>query len=411
MAKIFLLIIIALSAGGCAFLKSTEPSVEFTETPSEDAGGSVRLEETAGRVVNSRPEYKIVLYAQSGDWFVQPFVEQPFTEIQEDSTWKSPTHLGTKYAALLVTPDFVPPEKTGTLPEKGESVIAVTIVKGTPLFWQTWWFRTALALSAVFLIITFLRLRFQKLAGEMNVRFEERLAERTRIAQELHDSLLQGFVGVSMQLDVAVDQLPPDSPAKPQLNRIIKTLEQVLEEGRNTVQGLRSSEERNFVNLERRFSQIRRDWDADEKIDFQFTEKGSPQTLCPVSAEEIFYISREALINAFQHSGADKIEVEIEYGLSNLRISVCDNGRGIDAEILDAGRAGHWGLSGMRERARKINADLNITSRDGEETRVDLVVSNRAAFEQSAGSRALDWLARMSPRKPRFDNLKRGQSK
>lgn len=411
MAKILFIIIGVLFLSGCALQTTSEPSIEFSRIPLAEVGGTVRLEDIEGRVVNSRPEYKIVVYARSGKWYVQPFADAPFTEIQADSTWKSPTHLGTEYAALLVTPEFMPPATTIDLPEKGENVTAVSIVNGTPVFWQTWWFRTLLILLGVYLLVTFLRLRFQKLANEMNVRFEERLAERTRIAQELHDSLLQGFVGVSMQLDVAVDQLPSDSPAKPQLNRIIKTIEQVLEEGRNTVQGLRSSEEKSFISLERRFSQIRRDLKAEEKIDFQFVEKGLPRTLCPAIADEVFYISREALMNAFQHSGADKIEAKIEYGSNDLKISVRDNGCGIDAKILDAGREGHWGLSGMRERARKISANLDILSRLDEGTKVELSVPNQIAFETSAKNRAYVWFAKISPRKMLIGDLKKELNK
>ncbi len=411
MARIFFIIIGVLFLGGCALQTASESSVEFTRIPSAEVGGTLRLEDIEGRVVNSRPEYKIVLYTRSGKWYIQPFADEPFTEIQADSTWKTPTHLGTDYAALLVTPEFIPQATMIDLPEKGSSIIAVSVVKGTPMYWNAWWFRTLLILLGIYLLVVFLRLRFQKLTNEMNVRFEERLAERTRIAQELHDSLLQGFVGVSMQLGVAVDQLPSDSPAKPKLNRIIKTIELVLEEGRNTVQGLRSPEERNFVNLERRFSQIRRDLDSEEKIEFQFVEKGLPRTLFPIIADEVFYISREALMNAFQHSGADKIEAEIEYGSNDLKISVRDNGCGINAKILDAGREGHWGLSGMRERARKISANLDISSRLEDGTNVELSIPNHLAFETSTKNRVYVWLAGISPRKSRIGDLKKERSK
>lgn len=401
-----LLIIGVLFLGGCFAQSSSEPSVEFTRIPSADPGGTVRLENIEGRVINSRQGYKIVLYARSGEWYVQPFIEEPFTQIQPDSTWKSATHLGTEYAALLVTPEFEPPAKTVGLPEKSDRVIAVTIVEGAPLFWQTWWFRLLLTLIGGSLIITFLRLRFQKLTNEMNVRFEERLAERTRIAQELHDSLLQGFVGVSIQLNVAVDQLPDKSPAKPQLNRIIQTIGQVIEEGRNTVQGLRSSDDENFTNFERRFSQIVRDLHSTEKVDFQFIEKGAPRKLQPAIADEIYYIVREALFNAYNHSGADKIEIIVKYDSKNYKISVLDNGRGIDPAITETGREGHWGIQGMRERAQKIGANLKIASRINAGTEVELSVPNHAAFKSFVKNRAFGWLSGVSAPKSRTYNLK-----
>ena len=399
MAKTFFIIIGILFLGGCALQKTSEPFVEFSRIPPAEIGGTVRLEDIAGRVVNPRPACKIVIYTRSGKWYVQPFANKPFTDIEADSTWKTPTHLGTEYAALLVTPEFVPPPTMVDLPEKGGAIIAVSVVNGTPRYWQTWWFRTLLVLFGVFLIITFLRLRFQKITNEMNVRFEERLAERTRIAQELHDSLLQGFVGVSMQINVAVEQLPEHSPVKPQLEKITKTIGQVIEEGRNTVQGLRSFEREDFVNLERRFSQMRSDLDAERKTDFQFVEKGLPRKLCPVIADEIYYIGREALVNAFHHSGAGKIVIETEYGAKNFTITIRDDGSGIDSKIIEAGREGHWGISGMRERAGKIGANLKISSRVGSGTEIEFSISNQAAFENSDGKRAFGFLSKFYPRR------------
>lgn len=382
----------------CSFQTNIEPSVEFTKIPMAEFGGTVRLETIEGRVKNSRADYKIVLYARSGEWYVQPFADHVFTEIQTDSKWSNLTHLGTEYAALLVSPDFIPPAKIQTLPEKSDSVIAITVVSGTPRYWQTWWFRTILVLIGIFLLFVFVRLRFQKMTDEMNVRFEERLAERTRIAQELHDSLLQGFVGVSMQLNVAVEQLPEDSPVKPQLNKIIKTIGQVIEEGRNTVQGLRAFDGEDFVNLARRFTHLKNELDAQGKIDFQFIEKNLPRKLCPIIADEIYYISREALVNAYHHSNAKKIEVETDYGQKNFRISVRDDGFGIDSKIIKKGREGHWGISGMRERAEKIGANLKISSRINHGTEIELSIPNHIAFETSAGKHTFGWLTKIYTR-------------
>lgn len=398
MKKICLVIICVMFFGCRSSDASLEPSVEFTKIPMAEIGGTLRLEPIEGLVRNSRPEYKIILYTKSGEWYVQPFADKTFTEIQPDGKWSNITHLGTEYAALLVTPEFVPEIKTHILPEKSNAVIAVAVVDGTPLYWRTWWFRTLLILLGVFLLIIFLRLRFKKMANEMNVRFEERLAERTRIAQELHDSLLQGFVGISMRIDVAVDQLPDDSPAKSQLNGIVKTIGKVIEEGRNTVEGLRLSDNKDVVNLEWRFSQIRQNWDAQEKIDFRFVEKGSPRKLCPVIADEVFYISRESLNNAFHHSGASKIEVITEYAAENFIISIRDNGSGIESKIVRTGRKGHWGLPGIRERSQKISANLKISSRANIGTEVELSIPNRIAFGDSGSKRTFRWLNKLSPR-------------
>lgn len=382
----------------CSLQTDSEPSVEITKIPMAEHGGTVRLEPIEGRVKKFQPDNKIVLYARSGEWYVQPFADKVFTDIHPDSKWANLTHLGTEYAALLVTKDFVPQAKIHTLPEKSSSVLALRIVSGTPRYWQTWWFRTILILIGIFLLVAFLRLRFQKLTGEMNVRFEERLAERTRIAQELHDSLLQGFVGVSMQINVAAAQLPEDSPAKPQLNKIAKTIDHVIEEGRNTVQGLRAFDEEDFINLESRLSQIKNELDMEGKMEFQFVEKNLPRKLCPIIADEIYHISREALVNALHHANADKIEVETDYGEKDFKISIRDDGFGIDSKIIETGRDRHWGISGMRERAEKIGANLKISSRKDHGTEIELSIPNHIAFEPRKGKNTLRWLTKFYKR-------------
>jgi signal transduction histidine kinase len=386
---------------GCGLSqKSLEPSIEFSVIPSAEIGGTMRLEIIEGHVFNARPDQQIVLYTRSGDWYVQPFANQNFTKIEADSSWRNSTHLGTEYAALLVEPNYKPPAKISVLPNKdGAGVLAVAIVNGTPLFWQSWWFRSLAVLVCVFLLFAYFRSRMHRLTNEMNVRFEERLAERTRIAQELHDSLLQGFVGVSMQIAVAVEQLPADSPAKPQLKRVVKTIGKVIEEGRHTVQGLRSSSSNDFTNLERQFSELRQDLDTDGQTDFRILVEGLPKPLCPPVADEIYHICREALFNAFRHAKARQIEVEIEYAMREFRIAVRDDGIGIDPQIIESGRENHWGLSGMRERAEKIGALLKVLSRTGAGTEIELSVPNKIAFETGESNGSFKWLAKLDPRK------------
>ncbi|WP_321475559.1 glycoside hydrolase family 16 protein [uncultured Paludibaculum sp.] len=106
------------------------PSIEFTKIPATGTGGPKLIGEIAGRVKGARPGQRLVLYAYSGVWWVQPFSAQPITQIQADSTWKSPTHMGTEYAALLVDKDFIPASKLNRLPGRGGQVSAVAMVKG-----------------------------------------------------------------------------------------------------------------------------------------------------------------------------------------------------------------------------------------------------------------------------------------
>ncbi len=386
---------------GCGFTQNrSEPAIEFSIIPAAETGGTMRLETIEGRVINARADQQVVLYARSGNWYIQPFTDQPFTKIEADSRWRNTTHLGTEYAALLVEPGYAPPPETSVLPNKTGAVAAIAIVRGTPMFWQSWWFRTLAALVCVALLIAYFRFRMLRLTREMHVRFEERLAERTRIAQELHDSLLQGFVGVSMQVAVAVEQLPAGSPVKPQLKRVVKTIERVVEEGRNTVLGLRSSDTGDIANLERQFSELWKDFEAGEQeTSFRIVVEGFPKPLFPAIADEIYHICREALINAFRHSKAGKIEVEMEYAARDFRVVVRDDGIGIDPQIIRRGREKHWGLSGMKERAEKIGGRLKVLSRADTGTEIELSVPNNIAFETQNRARPFKWLAKFKPHK------------
>ena len=222
------------------------------------------------------------------------------------------------------------------------------------------------------------------------LRLEERIRERTRIARELHDTLLQGVISISMQLHVAADQLPTDSPAKPLFTRILQLTGQVMEEGRDAVRGFRSSDTE-ALELERAFSRVPRELDLKERIDFRIIVEGHRQSLQPVIRDEVYSIGREALVNSFRHSDASRIEVELEYSASQLRVLVRDDGCGIDSQVLKAGREGHWGLSGMRERAERIGAKLKVLSRVGGGTEVELCVPGGIAFESHSSRSAFQW--------------------
>jgi len=258
-----------------------------------------------------------------------------------------------------------------------------------PMWWQTWWFRLGLLLTAGFAALTAYRLHMRQLTAQLNVRFEERLAERTRIAQDLHDTLLQGFLSASMQLDVANDRLEETSPAKPIVTRVIQLVGQVIEDGRRTVRGLRSSDG-GSDSLEQSFSRVPQEL-AVQAVDFRVIVEGQVRTVHPFIRDEVYRIGREALANAFRHSGGDKVEIELDYTDRQMRVLVRDNGRGIDPEVLKSGRDGHWGLSGMRERAGRIGAKIKVWSRDAGGTEVELTVPGRVAFRFQSSDRMSQW--------------------
>lgn len=212
-----------------------------------------------------------------------------------------------------------------------------------------------------------------QLERERNLRVEEQSRERARIARELHDTLLQGFLGASMILHDAVDQMPADSPAKPSLSRALQMMYRVIDEGRVVLQGLRSPRV-SFASLEKALSEIADEFMPDHSGRFRTLVMGKPKALKPEIEEQVCLIAREALLNAFRHSEATSIEAEVEYLPGKVRIVVRDNGCGMDPEVLRSGRDSHWGLMGMRERANGIGARLRMWSRQGIGTEVEISV-------------------------------------
>ena len=214
-----------------------------------------------------------------------------------------------------------------------------------------------------------------------------RLEERTRIAQELHDTLLQTFLSASMQLDVARDDVPAKSPVKPQLDRILEIINRGIEEGRSTIQGLRSSDPP-ANDLVIALTEVQQALPVRQDIDFHVSVAGRQQPLSPLIQQQTYRIGREALLNAFCHSGAKRVECELEYADQELQMRVRDNGTGIDPQVLHKGREGHWGLAGMRERAAKIGGSLNIFSSATTGTEVRLSVPSSIAFPFSAKAKS-----------------------
>jgi signal transduction histidine kinase len=234
------------------------------------------------------------------------------------------------------------------------------------------------------------------MAMRLNLRFEERLSERTRIAQELHDTLLQGFLSASMQVHIAADRLPADSSAKPTLTRALQLMGQVIDEGRNAVRGLRSSLSVS-LDLEQAFARIRDEQLSEhpdaESIDFRIIVDGQRRSLHPLLRDELYRIGREAIINAFRHSRAKRIEIELKYTPSQFRMLVRDNGCGIEPHVIVAGREGHWGLPGVRERAERIGARLQVFSRAAVGTEIELTVPGNVAYQIHSG-RSRKWFER-----------------
>jgi signal transduction histidine kinase len=279
----------------------------------------------------------------------------------------------------------------------GEAAIAIEVV---PAFWQTWAFRVLVIFACALASLVIYRARLRRLTKELSIGFEERLHERTRIAQELHDTLLQGLLASSMQLHLILDRLPADSTLRPQLTRVMTMLQQVVNESRNAVRGLRASP-LGSDDLERAFSKVREELAAPESTGFRIIVDGPRRPLNPLIRDQVYRIGREALTNAFRHSGAASVEVEINYDPSDLRLTIRDSGCGIDEEVLRSGRDGHWGLIGMRECAEKIGAQFRVRSRAGSGTELDLRIPGHVAFTGQYSGHMPRWLPWRLWRRPK----------
>jgi signal transduction histidine kinase len=258
-----------------------------------------------------------------------------------------------------------------------------------PPWWRTWRFITACAALILFSLSAAYKFRLRRLAWQFNMRLEERVGERTRIARELHDTLLQSFQGLLLLFQSARNFLP-ERPAEAarSLDDALLRADQAITEGRDAIHGLRSSAVVD-TDLEKAMTALGEELATSNgkqnPTSFGVLVEGAPQSLDPIVRDEIYRIAREALRNAFHYAQARRIETEITYGELLLRLRIRDDGNGIEPAVLGRGsRAGHWGLPGMRERAQRIGAQLNVWSQPGAGTEIELSIPGSIAYKPAS---------------------------
>lgn len=249
-----------------------------------------------------------------------------------------------------------------------------------PKFYQTNWFAWLCIAATAVVAWAGYRWRIRTIKARLYSNYRERLAERKRIAQDFHDNLLQGFVSASMQLKVASDMLREDSDVKPRLAHIDNLLRTVVEQGREKVSDLRARSMEERQTLEQEISFVMKEFKESNPVDLRIVVNGESRTLKPAVHDEVYHVARESLMNAIRHADAEKIEVEISYGLDDFRLVVRDDGVGIDPEIAKQGRDGHWGLLGMKERTERIGARLKLWALPSGGTEVELKMPNHIAI-------------------------------
>jgi signal transduction histidine kinase len=262
-----------------------------------------------------------------------------------------------------------------------------------PAYYQTAWFAALCAAGALGLLWAGYRIRVRQLHHHFEMVLEARVSERTRIARDLHDTLLQSFHGLLLRFQT-VSHLWADRPelAKEKLDVAITEAARAITEGRNAVQGLREStvgttDIADAINtLGAELAAARGDRQAPA---FHVTVEGEPRPLHPILRDDIYKITTEALRNAFWHADATNVEVEIRYDRQQFRLRVQDDGKGFDEALLPRqAAAGHYGVPGMRERAALMGGTLTVWSKEGAGTAVELCIPSRGSYVKTRQSRS-----------------------
>ena len=249
-----------------------------------------------------------------------------------------------------------------------------------PTFYQTRWF-TALCIAAGAAMLWFVVWwRGKQVEMRMRLRLEERVLERERLARDLHDTFLQSMQGLVLRFHAVLTKLPPDGVARRMMEQALNRADDVINEGRARVYDLRQSAQVSN-DLAQALTAVGEERAETTGSKFRVIIEGTPRDLHPVVREEAYRIGVEALANAFRHSAAINIDVHIEYRRKGLTLRVVDDGRGYDVGLLkDMVAQGHFGLAGLRERAHRIRAQLEVSSRPGAGSAVELRVPAAIAY-------------------------------
>ena len=252
-----------------------------------------------------------------------------------------------------------------------------------PAFYQTQWFSLLCALVGIILAWGAYRLRVWQVTSRLQELFDARLKERTRIAQELHDNLIQDVMGISLQIEVTDELLPAGLPAKQPLGRALALCKSALDAGRRALNDLRSAP-LSAADLVKSFSQLANEVTRNAETKIDVIVEGHERPLNATAGNDVLQVGRQAISNAFQHARARNIHVLLSYGEESFRLRIEDNGSGIKEESMNLQRPGHYGMLGMKERAERLGGGIFIRSREGEGTEVDLLVPANPLYQNGA---------------------------
>jgi signal transduction histidine kinase/ligand-binding sensor domain-containing protein len=247
-----------------------------------------------------------------------------------------------------------------------------------PAVYQTKWFFALCVLGLLLAGILLFRLRVRSAADRLRLRFEERLDERVHVAQDLHDTLLQEVMGISLQLEIADELTPPGAAGKPILRRALQLSESALTHGRGALTTLRATA-LTRQDIYQALTVATAPFSEERQRAVRYNIHGTELPVRAGVAEEIVQIGREALRNALQHTDGI-VHVDIHYAPRGFCMTIEDKGKGMTSTIMESGVPGHFGLRGMRERAARIASTLTIESKLRGGTHVQLSVPSRMAY-------------------------------
>jgi signal transduction histidine kinase/streptogramin lyase len=253
-----------------------------------------------------------------------------------------------------------------------------------PAWFQTIWFRALWIAAAILTIWGVHRLRMRQVQESLSARFDERLAERTRMARELHDTFLQTLQGSKLVAEDALEKSSDPIQMKRAMEQLSVWLGQAVQEGRAALNSLRTSTTVKN-DLAEAFKRATDECRIERPMKVSFSVSGDSKEMHPVVCDEIYRIGYEAIRNACRHSKGSRLEVELKYG-HDLAVLVRDNGIGIDPSVAEMGKDGHFGLQGMRERAARIGGKLTVASSTDSGTQITVVVPGGIVFRKPSPS-------------------------
>jgi signal transduction histidine kinase len=250
-----------------------------------------------------------------------------------------------------------------------------------PTLYQTNWFRVFCIVSGLLVVWAIYRLRVRQISRAISAGFDERLAERTRMARDLHDTFLQTIQGSKLVADDALEPSTDPVRMRRAMEQLSVWLGRATQEGRAALNSLRilTTEGNDLAEALTRATEECR---MQSPVEVSLSVVGAAREMHPIVRDEIYRIGYEAIRNACIHSEASRLEVELRYA-DDLVLRVSDNGTGVDPAIADKGRVGHFGLQGMRERAARIGGKLTLRSSTSAGTEIKLVVPGDVVFRKT----------------------------